>query len=119
MSPRRRALSIACWLAVAALLVRIAVGGALVDLMDAPTVPGVVIASIGAALFAAAVLLVVGLAGGTRWARALSLGAAVVAIAEGALLLVAQHQSGALIAAAGVLAVLAGLSARPSIRPSD
>jgi hypothetical protein len=119
MSPRRRALSIACWLAVAGLLVRIAVGGALLDLIDAPTVPGVVIASIGAALIGVAVVLVLGLAVGTHWARPLSLGAAVVAIAEGPLLFNAEHESGALIAAAATVALLAGLAQRPPLRPSD
>jgi hypothetical protein len=119
MSLLRRALSIACWLAIAALLVRIAAGGALVGLMDAPSVSGVVIASVGTALAGAAVVLVVGLTVGARWARALSIGAAVVAIAEGMLLAVAEHESGTLIAAAAALALLAGLGERPISRPAD
>jgi hypothetical protein len=119
MSLLRRALSIGFWLVVAALLVRIAVGGALLGVVDAPSVAGVVVASIGAALLVAAVVLVVGLAAGTQWARALSLGAAVVAIAEGALLVVADHESGTLIAAAAALALLAGLAERPTSRPAD
>ena len=119
MSPRRRALLIACWLAIAALLLRIAAGGALVRLVDAPSLAAVVIASIGAVLLGVAVLLVVGLAVGADWGRTLSRGAAVLAIAAGALLVVAGHESGTLIAAAAALALLAGLAERPSSRLSD
>ena len=119
MSLPRRAVSIACWLVVAALLVRIAAGGALAGVMDNPSVLGAVIASIGAALLGLAIVLVVGLAAGARRAPAVSVAAAVVAIADGALLVVVDHESGTLIAAAGVLALVAGLVERPSSQPSD
>jgi hypothetical protein len=119
MSPRRLALLIACWLAVAVLLVRIAAGGALVGVMDTPSLPAIVVATFGVVLLGVAVVLIVGLVVEGDRAQALSVGAAVVTVGYGALLVVAGHESGALIAGAAALALLTGLTGRPSSQPSD
>jgi ABC-type lipoprotein release transport system permease subunit len=50
MSSRRRALSVLCWLAIAVLLVRIAVGGAVEDIAAAPSAAGALAVVIGLAL---------------------------------------------------------------------
>ena len=105
MSSRRRALSVLCWLAIAVLLVRIAVGGAVEDIAAAPSAAGALAVLIGLALVLVAAIVAVALGVGpdARWARTLSAVAAIVAIAFGLILLLAGHESGLLIAAAGAL----------------
>ena len=108
MSSRRRALSVLCWLAIAALLVRIAVGGAIEDVAAAPSAAGAIAVLIGLALIvvAAIVAVALGVGPGAGWVRTLSGAAAVVAIAFGVALLLADHQSGSLVAAAGAVAAV-------------
>lgn len=108
MSSRRRALSAVCWLAIAALLIRVALGRGVEDVAAAPSAAGAIAVLIGLALIvvAAIVAVALGAGSGASWVRTLSAAAAVVAIAFGVALVVAGHQSGSLIAAAGALAAV-------------
>ena len=111
MSSRRRALTVLCWLAIAALLVRIAVGGAIGEIVAAPSAAGAIALLAGLGLIAVAVIVIValGLGAGAARVRTLSAAAAVAAVAFGVILLLAGHESGSLVAAAGALAALGAL----------
>ena len=117
MSSRRRAVSVLCWLAIAALLVRIAAGGALERVAHAPNAAAVTAVAVGAALFGLALVAAVALGAGAAWAAALSVVAATVAIAYGLVLVVGGHESGSLVALAGAVAILAAVALRPPGTP--
>ena len=119
MSSRRRVLSILCWLTIEALLARIAAGGALAEVVDAPTAGGAITVLVGLVLVVVGLVVVIALALDAAWAGLLSRAAAAVAAVYGVVLLVAEHESGSLVAAAGVVAALAATLPRTVERVPD
>lgn len=110
-----------CWLAIAALLVRIALGGAVEDVAAAPSAAGAIAVLVGLALVlvAAIVAVALGVGTGAERVRILSAAAANLAIAFGVALLLADHESGSLVAAAGAIAAVAAGSPRADGGASD
>lgn len=93
----------ACWLIIAALLIRIAVAdGTFSRIGNPPTLLAIAAIVAGAALVGCAPVLAIGLATGAGWTRRLSRFAALAAIALGLALVVGRHESGAVIAAAAI-----------------
>jgi hypothetical protein len=111
MTTRLRAVSVLCWLAIAALLVRIAEGGGVEDVLAEPSAAGAAAVLTGLALIVVAVIVAVVLAVRecATWAQWLSAAAGVVAVVFGLALLLAGHQSGSLIAATGAVAIVAAV----------
>ena len=117
MRSRARALSLACWLAIIVILVRIAVArGTFTNLGNPPPIVAVAGIPTGLALLAAAVFLAGGFAAGTSWAPRASRIAAVLTIPFGLYLFLAGHQSGSLIALAAVACLVASILDRPRPR---
>ena len=116
--PRRAALAV-CWLGIAALLIRIAVGGAISTVLQRPSPAGALASIVGAALvglgIAIAGALILG-AGAARIAR-VSIVGGVVAIGAGLILVVASHESGSLIALLGLAGLLVAGPTATARRP--
>lgn len=110
-SAPRRAVLMACWLIIAALLIRIAVAdGTFSRIGNPPTALAIAAIATGAALVGCVPILAIGFAAGSGWAVRLSRFGTLTAIALGLALVVGRHESGSVIAAAAFvgLAIAAG-----------
>ena len=111
---QRRAVSLVAWLVVAGLLIRIAMADGTFKGLGNPVPPEALVEIVvGLALLAAALALVAGFAIRAQWSQPLSLAAGVLAVPYGLSLLVASHESGALLSIAALVALGASLIRLP------
>jgi hypothetical protein len=113
MSLRLRVLSLVCWLAIVALLIRVALApGTFIELFELPLVAAAAGIVLGLSFFALGTVLVVGFAAGSAWAPQVSRAAATLAIPYGAYLFLIGHQSGSLIDLAAIAVLVSSAMER-------
>ena len=106
-------MSIACWAVVVVVILRIASGGSLTGVRYVLQVEPAVVVAFGLATLVIAAIVIVAMVLDAAWSWRASRSGAVIAVATSVMLLLGDHASAALAAAASATALFVGRMADP------